>query len=497
MSFATEPHVAAGAEAMDARLARLPAVALRAGAFGLEREALRVTRAGELAQTPHPAAFGDKLGTGGITVDFSESQLELVTAPAASIEAAHAELAALHTRVRSVLATQDEQLWPFSMPPSLPAEDRIPIARFADTADGRRRALYRLGLANRYGRRMQVISGIHMNMSFGAELLRAVTAGEPGSRVDREARDAAYFRTIRNFLRDRWLLVLLTGASPVLQPSTAAWARLGATRDAGVMPSHRLDRRPPATGRRDSATTLRASRRGYANTGAAESLSVSHRDAGEYVRDIHRLLHARSARFAALGTGLEARPRQLNDRVLQLEKEFYAPIRPKGAVRAGESHVDAIERDGVAYLEIRLLDVNPFVPEGVDLATMRLVHLFALDCLAGDPRPFTPDEISRADENHERVALAGRRPGLRLLTADGESAMTALALARLARLERIADLLDRDLPAAPYRAAVESARRGVLDTALLPSARVAALEKSVAVTRAPETAHHEALHHVA
>jgi glutamate--cysteine ligase len=44
------------------------------------------------------------------------------------------------------------------MPPRLPSEEIIPIAKFDDTPEGREKEIYRLGLANRYGKRMQMIS---------------------------------------------------------------------------------------------------------------------------------------------------------------------------------------------------------------------------------------------------------------------------------------------------------------------------------------------------
>jgi len=42
---------------------------LRAGAFGLEREALRVAADRRLALTPHPPEFGDKLRNPRVTVE--------------------------------------------------------------------------------------------------------------------------------------------------------------------------------------------------------------------------------------------------------------------------------------------------------------------------------------------------------------------------------------------------------------------------------------------
>ena len=53
-------------------------VILRSG-VGLEREGLRVTKAGELALSDHPKIFGDKLDNFYITTDFSESQVEVIT----------------------------------------------------------------------------------------------------------------------------------------------------------------------------------------------------------------------------------------------------------------------------------------------------------------------------------------------------------------------------------------------------------------------------------
>ena len=52
---------------------------LLGGRRGLERESLRVTPDGRIAQTPHPQALGSALANPHITTDYSESLLELVT----------------------------------------------------------------------------------------------------------------------------------------------------------------------------------------------------------------------------------------------------------------------------------------------------------------------------------------------------------------------------------------------------------------------------------
>ena len=57
------------------------------GLFGLEKENLRVDYSGNLALTPHPEVFGNKLKHSYITTDFSESQIEMITPPLQDISA--------------------------------------------------------------------------------------------------------------------------------------------------------------------------------------------------------------------------------------------------------------------------------------------------------------------------------------------------------------------------------------------------------------------------
>src|SRR5690606_23282378 len=54
---------------------------------GVEREGLRVTSEGSIAQTAHPAALGSALTHPHITTDFSEALLEFITAPTHSLPA--------------------------------------------------------------------------------------------------------------------------------------------------------------------------------------------------------------------------------------------------------------------------------------------------------------------------------------------------------------------------------------------------------------------------
>ncbi len=63
----------------------------------------------------------------------------------------------------------NEMIWPLSMPPALPEKDEeIMIAKLSNFED----VLYRRYLAKEYGKRKQMVSGIHFNFEFGDDLLR-------------------------------------------------------------------------------------------------------------------------------------------------------------------------------------------------------------------------------------------------------------------------------------------------------------------------------------
>ena len=82
------PRLLTAVRRLDAVLAAGGPKVLLAGAWGLEREGLRVDSIGHPARTPHPFPPED----GAITVDFAEAQAELVTSPQPSPEAAWREL---------------------------------------------------------------------------------------------------------------------------------------------------------------------------------------------------------------------------------------------------------------------------------------------------------------------------------------------------------------------------------------------------------------------
>ena len=421
------------------RLRALTDGALRGMRRGIEKESLRVRSDGTLAQTLHPAALGSALTHPHITTDFSESQLELITGVHASVEGCLEELTHIHQVVYKAIG--EEILWCASMPCNLPADHLIPIGRYGTSNVGRAKTVYRLGLAHRYGRRMQAISGIHYNFSL------------PG------VGDEEYFALIRNFRRHSWLLLYLFGASP------AACSSFVAGRE------HELTELTRGTHYAPYATSLRMGRLGY-QSDAQASLTVSYNDLEHYTASLYEALTVPYPPYEKIGIRNGDDYRQLNTTLLQIENEFYSSIRPKRRIKRGERPLHALRSRGVEYVEVRLMDLDPFVPIGITPATCRFLDVFLLHCLLTDSPPDTPREIREVRDNLQRVAHRGREPGLLLLRHGSETPLAEWAREVLAQCEPIPEKIDARLGGAAYRDAYEAMLKLVADASQAPSARV-------------------------
>ena len=101
---------------------------LRGGRKGVEKESLRVSPDGVIAQTSHPEALGAPLTNEHITTDFSESLIELVTPPFQESWELLQYLCDIHQFVYRHL--QDEMLWATSMPWRVGSMHSRPFARW-------------------------------------------------------------------------------------------------------------------------------------------------------------------------------------------------------------------------------------------------------------------------------------------------------------------------------------------------------------------------------
>ncbi len=437
------------------RLRALSPAVLKGLRRGIEKESLRVTPKGVLALTPHAPALGSALKHPHITTDFSESQLELITGIHGSTESCLAELERVHQFVYRHIG--DEVMWCASMPCGLPAEENdIPIGRYGSSNVGRAKSVYRMGLAHRYGRRMQAISGVHYNFSLPESAWPL-----PGYRDPNEA----YFALIRNFRRNGWLLLYLFGASPAVCSSFVQGR------------PHKLLKLSEGTLFLPYATSLRMGRLGYLSE-AQDSLAVSHNSLESYAASLQEALTQPYPKYESIGILNGTDYRQLSTSMLQIENEFYSTIRPKRRIKTGERQLHALRERGVEYIEVRAMDLDPFSAIGIAPATCRFLDVFLLHCLLSESPPDTRDEIREIGRNKQRVASRGREPSLLLERGAGKVALRDWGCEVLRECEPIAAALD-DLRGGTHgknvhRDALAAAVAALEDPAQPPSARMLA-----------------------
>jgi glutamate--cysteine ligase len=441
----------------DKRLRALTPGVLATLRRGIEKESLRVKPDGMLADTPHPQGLGSALTHPHITTDFSESQVELITGVHDSIDACLAELTELHQVVYREIG--DELLWCASMPCKLPDEDRIPIGQYGTSNIGRLKSVYRQGLAHRYGRRMQTISGIHYNFSLPDEAWGMLKASDQDSGPADAYQDRGYFSLIRNFRRHSWLLLVLHGSSPAVCGSFL------------VGHPHTLTAWETGTFIAPYGTSLRMGRLGYQSEAQA-SLAVSFNSLEGYARSLHRSLSETYPPYEAIGIADGTNYRQLATTLLQIENEFYGKIRPKRRIRRGERALRALGERGIEYVEVRCVDVSPFHPIGIDADEIRFMDIFLLHCLLQDSPDDSPREIAAISRNQHLAAERGRDPGLRLDRNGKPVAPSEWGAVLLRQCEPIAAALDEAHGGQTYRDVLAAAVAALADSTALPSARV-------------------------
>jgi len=269
-----------------------------------------------------------------------------------------------------------------------------------------------------------------------------------------------YFALIRNFRRHSFVLLTLFGASPAVCQSFVEDRK------------HELQRLSEYTLYLPHATSLRMSRLGY-QSDAQAALAVSYNSLGDYAGSLFGALTRPFPPYERVGIrGPGGEYLQLTTSLLQIENESYGTIRPKRVIRPGERPLHALRERGVEYVEVRLIDLDPFKPLGIDSDTMRVIDLFLLHCLLSESPPDSNEEIARLYRNQHLSAARGREPGLRLERRDGEIALFDWALEIIDDCKPIAAAVDVAQGGTAYAQSLAVARETLIAPQRLPSARV-------------------------
>ncbi|KAA9218150.1 bifunctional glutamate--cysteine ligase GshA/glutathione synthetase GshB [Aerococcus loyolae] len=305
--------------------------------IGIEKEGHRVTPEGQIAQTPHPQRVDGSSENQYIQRDFAESQTELVSPPVIGRE--EGVLQWMHAIYDVTIRHLDneEAIWPYSMPPQLPSDDQIKVAQLDDPAA----VDYREYLVGAYGKKLQMISGLHYNFGLDPDFIKGFyQAGYSDYDNLFDTQNALYLKLARNFLRYQWVIVYFLGASPYAHDSFF---------EPGVEPVGHPVR------------SIRNSEHGYVNH---EDVHVSYHDLETYITTLEN--NVKTGHLIA-------------------EKEFYSNVRLRGGAKVRD-----LLHTGIKYLEVRNTDIQGDAPYGIQLRELVFIKYFLLyllwiDEMADDP----------------------------------------------------------------------------------------------------------------
>ena len=314
--------------------------------FGIERESLRVSADGSLAQTPHPFESHKNIDR-----DFCENQIEFISDVFNKPEQVNEQLWELQRLVNGKLKENGEFLWSFSNPPRISGENEIPVAEY--TGSLRNKSVYRRYLAKKYGKIKMLFSGIHLNFSFTQELIKTVF--EQGEYNDfNDFKNDLYLKLAARLTEYAWLVVYLTAASPVSDDTVGTESNI--------------------------YSSIRCSERGYWN----------------YFTPI--LDYSNLQRY----TG--SIQKYIDDGNLRSVSELYYPVRikPRGA-----NSLEALAKNGINHIELRVIDVNPLTSTGIFTEDIKFIHLLMLYLVSLPEHEFTGTEQIKAINDIKAAAVFG------------------------------------------------------------------------------------------
>jgi glutamate--cysteine ligase len=373
------------------------------------------------------------------------------------------------------------------MPCFVDDAEKISLAQYGNSNIGKMKTAYRQGLKNRYGSMMQVISGIHFNFSFSQEFWQ-VQHKLHGNHVEGISENASgindsklflgtsdnlddfisdrYFSILRNYKRFCWLIPYLFGSSPAICSSFLQGKDL-------KLP---FKKSPFGALYMEHATSLRMSDLGYTSSEQSD-LKICYNNLQGYVDGVQQAIKLKSKDFSGLGIKVGGEYQQLNDNVLQIENELYAPIRPKRVAKSGEKPSVALGERGVEYIEVRALDVNPFSDTGISLEQVHFLDIFITFCAFIDNQDLDCSAQQVHEKNMDDVVMRGRDPSLLLTDADHHGNVELKSVQQwgnelFEKMQHVAVLLDKAYETCHYSEAINRELAKINDTSLTPSAQL-------------------------
>lgn len=197
---------------------------------------------------------------------------------------------------------------------------------------------------------------------------------------------------------------------------------------------------------------------GYQNS-AQKQLGIHYNNLQDYLDGLQKAVKTPYKPFSRLGLDdANGQPIQINDHVLQIENEYYSLVRPKQVPLAGETPSQALENRGIAYVELRAVDVNPYSPIGINEDTAGFLEVVALYCLLQDSPALLSDEQDIIEQNQAEVVNRGRAPNAAIMENGQSYPIEDWCAMHLQHMHPLAKLLNSAYDTTLYTDALKTMR---------------------------------------
>lgn len=424
--------------------------------IGLEKESLRVDKNGTISYKIHPEEFGSALTNKYITTDYSEALIEIVTPPCSSHQEA---LNYLENIIGFIYKNLDQEyLWPASMPCIIAGDKSIPIAYYGISNPARMKTTYRRGLGNRYGRIMQVISGIHFNYSFSDNFWEQFSKFKNSKKNIKDFKSEQYLIIARNLIRNGWVIAYLFGCSPAVCKSYLSGKKTT------------LDSFDEYTYYEKFATSLRMGDIGYQNNKEDDmGVHIDYNSLEKYSKSLDEAIKKPSKEYEKIGIYSEGYYKQINANTLQIENEYYSTVRPKPDPSIAKRPSKALLEGGVDYIELRSIDNNIFSNTGIDIDQMYFVELLMIHSLISNDSEISQKEYIESKNNLTNIAHNGRDKGFKLKSKNIDVSIDFALREILSELSSIADFMSKIKNDDRYNQSVKDQKEKFKNNHKLPS----------------------------
>jgi glutamate--cysteine ligase len=126
----------------------------------------------------------------------------------------------------------------------------------------------------------------------------------------------------------------------------------------------------------------------------------------------------------------------------------------------------------VEYIEVRCIDLNPFLPLGIDHDQIDFMDIFLLTCLLSESSPTNKDEYKRVLDNQKIMVNEGRKPNLMLHDMNEMRSFKNWSKSLFQEMYILANILDQKNQTSRYNRVLKKFELLIENPQLTPSAKI-------------------------